>query len=120
MPTAKRATKITQTRQYKTTKRRARRPRAIFKLDKGNVEQTITLVFPENSRYSNMETPSEANPSLTSFNIGNVRLSFYNDSGKGFVYDCDGIYVGRFEKHDLKNLFARIGLFLQPVRKKKG
>lgn len=91
-----------------------------MKFDKGNVEQTISVVFPEKSRISNIEIPMEVNPSLTSFHIGNATLAWYNDTQKGFVYDCDGIYVGSFEKHDLKNLFARIGAFLWSVRKKKG
>lgn len=115
-----RATKTTHTRRYRYTKKNPRSQIATFKIDRGNVEQVISLFFPQNSQFSDFEIPKEKNPDLITFNIGNTRFAYYYKDKKGFVYNCDGIYLGSFEKHDLKHAFSRIGAILWAVQKQKG
>lgn len=117
--TRKRATKIIKTRRYKSTKRHPRRPRAVLKMDLGTIEQQIALIFPENSKILNVPIPKERNPNRTDFTLGTVRLSFYLDEEKGFVFDSDGIYVGKFSKIDLKKAFFWIGRLLLALKKRK-
>ena len=91
-----------------------------MKLDLGNVEQQIALVFPETSKYINVEIPKEANPNLFKIYFANLKLAWYLDENKGFIYDEDGIYLATLEKHDLKKLFKKIGDLLKLVKNRKG
>lgn len=92
----------------------------MLKLDRGNIQQVISLSFPENTRFSTTKHELKPNPNLFTIRFGGLTLAYYYDSEKGFFYDCDGIYLERFEKHDLRNAFAQIGAILRGVRKQKG
>lgn len=116
----KRATKVTRTRPYHLTKRHPRSQKAIFLLDRGNVEQQITLHFPNKTEIKDVEKSKESNPMLRSIHIGSACLIWYLDGDKGFVYDKDGTYCGSYLKHDLKNAFYRIGALLKEINHKKG
>jgi hypothetical protein len=116
----KKATKITKTRRYRTTKKHPKRPVAMMKMDMGKVEQQIALVFPENSKYINVEIPKEKNPNLIKIFIGGIKLAWYLDEKKGFIYDENGIYLGALEKHDLKKAFWKIGQILKLEKIRKG
>jgi hypothetical protein len=115
-----RISKITKTRRYRLTKKNPRRAIASINLDLGNVEQQIAVSFPQNSQIINVEIPKEKNPELRTIYLGNVKLAWYLDSKRGFVYDEKGLYCGRFEKHDLKNLFWQIGDLLKVEKNRKG
>jgi hypothetical protein len=115
-----RTTKITRTRRYRVTKKNPRHPRVIMKLDRGNVEQQITLTFPEKTRFHDVEMPKEHNPDLMSLRLGDMKLVWYFKDDKGWIYDCDGIFSGRFLKHDLKHAFYQIGTILKTVQRQKG
>jgi hypothetical protein len=118
MPT--RATKTTKTRRYRLTKKHPKRPKAVMIMDLGKVEQQIALTFPENSKFINVEIPKERNPDLISWRFGDIKFSYYYKDKKGFIYDENGIYLGGFEKHDLKRLFWKIGDVLRFVKNRKG
>ena len=117
MKTQKRAIKITRTRRYRETKKRAYRPKAIFILDKGNVEQRISLSFPEKTREVNVEIPKEYNPEARSFWVGDLRFYYYIKDDKGFIYNKDGDFCAKFDKFDLKRAFKRIGAILKEKKK---
>lgn len=84
-------------------------------MDRGNVEQTISIVFPENSQIRSTEYEKERNPSLITINFGGMKICWRIDLRKGAVFDCDGIYCAGFDKHDLKRAFARFGAILRYV-----
>jgi len=110
---SKRATKTTKTRRYRITKKHPKRPVALMKMDLGKVEQQIALTFPENSKYLNVEIPKERNPDLFKIYFGNIKICWYFDEKKGFVYDENGLWLGSFDKQDLKKLFFKIGTILK-------
>jgi hypothetical protein len=116
----KRATKTTKTRRYRITKKHPRRPKAIMVMDMGKVEQQIALTFPENARYINVEIPKEKNPDLFKIYFGNIRICWYFNEKKGFIFDENGIWLGSYEKHDLKKLFCKIGTILKIEKNRKG
>lgn len=118
-PNAK-LTEIIKTRRYRLTKKRPRSQKAIFKLDRGKVEQTITLFFPPSTQVRSHENQKEPNPNLFRINFGQISLIYYKDSKRGFVYDKDSTYCGSYEKHDLKHLFHQIGALLLTEKNKNG
>jgi hypothetical protein len=77
------------------------------------------LTFPENSKHKNVETPKEKNPNLFKIYLGNIKICWYFNGKKGFIYDKNGKYLGRFEKHDLKKLFLKIGQILRLEKNRK-
>jgi len=89
----------------------------MFKIDRGNVEQTISLFFPPNTQIRDTESQKEPNPDLVRINFGELSLVYYKKDKHGFVYDKNRIYCGAFEKHDLKYLFTRIGQLLKAIKK---
>jgi hypothetical protein len=110
--TESRSTKTTKTRRYRYTKKRPRSQKAMFIMDRGNVEQQITLFFPHNTEIQDHEHKKQPNPDLVRINLGEISLVFYKSTKRGFVYDKHSAYCGSFEKHDLKHAFYRIGVLL--------
>jgi hypothetical protein len=113
----KRATKVTRTRPYHLRKKHPRSQKAIFLLDRGNVEQQISLFFPPNTEIRDHEHTKEPNPDLVRINIGEISLVYYKSTKRGFVYDKDHMYCGAYEKHDLKHAFFQIGDLLKAIKK---
>lgn len=115
------AVKTTHTRRYRFSKKIPRRIKQVTVLDYGNVEQQIRLSFPNNSgAISNLEIKKEKNPNLIRFLIGECSLVFYKDTEKGFVYDKLKFFSGTFEKHDLKQLYSKLGAFFRTQKNAKG
>jgi hypothetical protein len=112
-------TKITKTRRYRISKKHPKRPVALMRMDLGQVEQQIAIHFPQNSKYINVEIPKEKNPDLIKIFIGGIKLAWYLDEKKGFIYDENGLYLGAFEKHDLKKAFWKIGQILKLEKPRK-
>lgn len=115
-----RLSKTTHTRRYRLSKKNPKRLTFLMKLDLGKVEQQIRVFAPQKSEVSNLEIPKEKNPNLVSFRIGTSTLAYYMDSQKGFIYDKLGFWSGSFEKHDLLNLYSKIGTFLKEIKTQKG
>jgi len=111
-----RATKTTKTRRYRYTKRIARRPTATFTIDRGNVEQVITLHFPEKAIFEEKEIPKERNPNAVRIRIGDNVLVYYKKDEKGFIYDSRQNLCGRFDRFDVKRAFVRIGGLLKEIK----
>jgi len=116
----KRATKITKTRHYRVTKKNPQSQKLILKIDRGAIEQTISLFFPPNTEVKDHESTKEPNPNLIRINFGQTSLIFYLDTEKGFVYDKDKLFSGSFEKHDLIYLYSRIGQLIRRLKKPIG
>jgi hypothetical protein len=110
------ATKIHTFRTYRRHKRRVNKPRAIIRVDRGQIEETISLVFPEKSQVTYTSTPKEPNPDLIRINFGQLSLIYYISTKRGFVYDKDRMYSGSFELHDLKHLYSRIGVSFKALK----
>jgi hypothetical protein len=115
----KRATKTTKTRHYRITKKHPKRPKAVMIMDLGKVEQQIALTFPENSQYLNVEIPKTRNPDLFKIYFGNIKICWYFDEKKGFVFDENGLWLGSYDKQDLKKLFFKIGRLLRLEKSRK-
>jgi hypothetical protein len=116
----KRITKVTRTRHYRLTKKHPKRSLALLKLDHGDIEQQIAVFFPEKSQYLNVQIPKEKNPDLFSIRMGDLKIVFYTNENKGFFYDENGMFLGRYEKHDLKNAFFKFGSILKLLKKQNG
>jgi hypothetical protein len=120
----KRATETIKTRKYRFTKKNPKTQKAIFKLDRGNVEQIISLSFPSNTQLKSVEIPKEKNPNLITLHLGDLKIAVYVSTpikrdvkgrfikklvfDKGFIYDSDGNYSGKCYLHDLRNLHLEI------------
>ena len=89
-------------------------------MDLGNVEQQISVFFPENSQIVNVAIPKEKNPDLITIRIGDLKLAWYLTDKRGFFYDKNGIWLGNLFKHDLKNAFFEIGALLRLIKNQKG
>lgn len=80
--------------------------------------------MPREAKYANVEIPKEKNEDLTVIWFGrNIKICMYahkKEFESGFVYDSDGIYLERIEKHDLKTLYNKIGVFLKAIKRAKG
>src|SRR4030042_5972890 len=114
-----RTTKVTKTRRYRVTKRIARRPKATFTIGLGNVEQVITLHFPEKAVFQEKEIPKERNLNAVRIRIGDNVLVYYKNDEKGFIYDSDKNLCGRFDRFDIKRAFVRIGGLLKEIKTQK-
>jgi hypothetical protein len=73
----KRATETIKTRHYRYTKKNPQAQKAIFKLDKGNVQQIISLSFPNKTEIKSVEIPKEKNPNLFTMHLGRTKIACY-------------------------------------------
>lgn len=73
----KRATETIKTRKYRFTKKNPKTQKAIFKLDRGNVEQIISLSFPAKTELKSVEIPKEKNPNLKIIKFANLKIACY-------------------------------------------
>lgn len=73
----KRATETIKTRQYRYTKKNPKAQKAIFKIDRGNVEQIISLTFPKQTQLKSIEIPKEKNPNLVMLHLGSLKIACY-------------------------------------------
>jgi hypothetical protein len=115
------AVSTTEIRKTKRTKRRIKRPVVLFKEDLGSFERTMKISLPaEMIAVDESVIPKEANPNLFWIMQYPIKIIFYLDTEKGFFYDEHGIFLGKFEKHDLKRLFFKIGTLLKTLKKQNG
>lgn len=75
--TTKRATETIKTRRYRFTKRNPQSQKAIFKIDRGNVEQVIQLSFPHQTELKSIDIPKEKNPNLHVIKFSNLKIACY-------------------------------------------
>jgi hypothetical protein len=104
-------------RPYRIDKHRPKRPVVIFREDVGNFERVRTISFPKDIYEKETVIPKNPNPSLFTIIKAPVRIIYYLDSNKCFIYDNDKNYLGNFERHDLKRLFSAIGGVLRRTAK---
>lgn len=109
-----RITKTTKTRSYRFSKKNPKAFKQVTIYDLGNVEQQTRISFKkENLLKSDLEISKELNPELFTVKCGDNKLAYYFNSDKGFIYDMNGFFSGKFDKYDLKRLFTEIGTFLR-------
>lgn len=72
-----RATETIKTRKYRYTKKNPKSQKAIFKLDRGNVEQIISLTFPAQTELKSVAIPKEKNPNLKVMRLNRMKLACY-------------------------------------------
>lgn len=112
-----RITKTTHTRHYRYSKKNPKAFRQVTTFDLGNVEQQTRLSFRmKNLQKTDLEVNRELNPNLFSVQFGQIRLAYYIDDDKGFVYDKDGFFSGRFDKYDLTRFFSQISPILKVIK----
>jgi hypothetical protein len=73
-----------------------------------------TFSFPELEVSQNV-IPKEKNPHLTYVMRYPIRMAFYLDKGRGFIYDEDNRYLGSFDIDDLVTLAVKINDILDTV-----
>jgi len=113
----KKATKIEKERFYRKDKRYPKRADVRIAFDTGVSEKVISLRFPETEQIKETEHEMKHNPSLWQLWFGGIKIVYYLNTDKGFIYDCDGNFCGTFDKYDLKRAFTRIGTFLKTVKR---
>lgn len=103
-------------RKYRIDKRTSKRTVATIRVDKGQVEEVTQISFPHSAEVTSHQVPKEKNPNLTTINFGNIKVCWYLNEDKGFVYTLDGNFAGSFKKHDLKNAFHEFGVLLRSIK----
>jgi hypothetical protein len=121
-------TKVTKTRRYRITKKNPRRARAIFKIDKGNVEQQTSIIYPKGVEIVDVEIPKEKNENLRTVHFSKMKICVYLEEKinvcsnkkrkleKGYIYDSDGIFFSSFRLNDIKMLYHDIGAIMKEIK----
>jgi hypothetical protein len=107
----KRCSRVTRLRKYSTLKRYPKRPRVIIKEDLGDAELVETISFPQVERVKNV-VHNERNPNLVYVMKSPIRMAFYKDSLRGFIYDADNRFLGAIDLADIWTLYRRAGEIL--------
>jgi hypothetical protein len=117
----KKKTKITYIKKLKQhrTRKHPKRAFATLEIDRGTFDERIILTLPQEATLEKTLIPKETNSLLFWLWKYPVRIIYYLDTEKGFVYDSDKNYAGSFEKHDLKKLYSRIGHLFRCLKKDK-
>jgi hypothetical protein len=117
----KKITKSIHTRRYRLLKKNPKTFKQVTIYDMGNVEQSTHLSFKtEKLQKVDLELSKDKNPDLETIRIGEIKLAFYLNSEKGFIYDKLGFFSGTFLKHDLINAYSQIGSLLNKIKRSKG
>jgi len=103
-------------RKYRIDKRIPRRTLTTIRVDKGSVEEVLQISYPHSAEVTSHEIPKEKNPNLITINFGNIKVCWYLNEEKGFVYTLDGNFAGSFKRHDLKNAFYEFGVLLKEIK----
>jgi hypothetical protein len=82
------------------------RPRVIIKEDLGDAELVETISFPQVERVKNV-VHNEKNPNLVYIMKNPIRMAFYRDSLRGFIYDADNRFLGTIDLVDIWTLYRR-------------
>jgi hypothetical protein len=83
-------------------------------------ESTLVIRRSMQSETTTTIIPEKANPDLIYVIRQPIKLCYYKGTQRVFVYKFDGNYCGCIEKHDLKQLFFRIGQTLKAFKKGYG
>jgi len=114
----KKATLTTRIRKYRIDKRHPKRPYIIIGEDLGDGEYIEKLTLPIVERTQTF-IPKNPNPNLFWLWKHPIRIIWYLDTEKGFIFDSDKNFLESFEKHDLKKLYSRIGQLFRAEKKPK-
>jgi hypothetical protein len=87
------------------------RPRVIIKEDLGDAELVETISFPQVERVKNI-IHNERNPNLVYVMKSPIRIAFYKDNLRGFIYDGDNRFLGTIDLVDIWTLYRRAGEIL--------
>ncbi len=98
-------------RKYRKDKRHQKSIKITVQEDLGTIEQTQEFFFKGSTQRTT--TKKERNPELIYLMKAPIRIGYYKNSKKVFVWQMNGIFSGELEKHDLKQLFSKFGLILR-------
>lgn len=85
--------------------------------DMGNYYKTEIISLPTEIEHEiNLIPKNKQNPNLIYIIKHPIKIIYYLDNEKCFIYDELGSYLGDLEKHDLKRLFSKIGHVLRLVK----
>lgn len=98
-------------RRYRKDKKNPKNTRITITEDVGRFEQKTTFIS-EFSRDRTI-TPKEKNHNLVFILKSPLKIGYYLDSEKCFVWSENGEYLGSLEKYHLKRLFSKIGEVLR-------
>ena len=110
-PKPSRSTKIFGVRKYQKNKTRPKKTTVLIKEDLGRFESITKYVM--DCSVTESIVPKERNPNLVYLMKTPLKIVYYLDTERCFVYDLSGNYSGEFENKDLKRLFYRIGALLR-------
>jgi len=108
---ATRATAKTKQRRYRADKRNPQGVKITVQEDLGTLEQTQQYFF--ESATKRRARSKKKNPNLIYILKSPIRIAYYTNSKKLFLYSQDGIYLGELEKHDQRKVFSELGLILR-------
>ena len=108
---AERATSTVKHRKYRADKRNPKKLKITITEDLGKIEQTQQFFFKEDKQVRSHS--KEKNPNLVYLLKSPIKIGYYRNSKKCFIWQTNGIFSGELEKHDLKKLFFEIGLVLR-------
>ena len=108
---SERATSTVKHRKYRADKRHPKRLKITVQEDFQNIEQTQTFYMKSNTKRTTKK--KQKNDNLVYLMKTPLKIAYYKDSKRTFVYDLDGNYAAEFEKRDLKSLYSRIGHLLR-------
>ena len=94
-------------RKYRADKRHPRRLKITVQEDFQEIEQTQTFYMKSNTKRTSKR--KQKNDNLVYLMKTPLKIAYYKDSKRTFVYDLDGNYAAEFEKKDLNSLYSRIG-----------
>ena len=117
IPTFKRrkGTATVKHRKYRADKRNPKGIEVTIREDLGKVEQTQQYFF--KGTHQGRTKKKEKNPNLIYLLKSPIKIGYYTNTKKCFVWQQNGLYSGELEKHDLKRLFSAIGHILRKPKK---
>lgn len=105
-------TKTLKVRKYRKDKTYPKNTKVIVIEDLGRFEQVTTLTSQFKTE-KNVQ-PKQHNPNLIWIYKGEtMKIGYYLDSGRCFVWGKNCEYLGTLHKYDLKRLFSKIGATLR-------
>ncbi len=92
----------------------------MIKEDLGTFYKTEIISLPQEAEHeTNLIPKNKQNPNAFYIIYSPIIIVGYLDTGKCFIYDVFGKYLGALEKQDLKKLFTKIGAFLRLEKLRK-
>lgn len=93
--------------------RHPQRAKTTIEIDKGEYTEKHIVTYPVHSNIKGLTISHKRNPNILYLMKTPLKIVYYKNSKRTFVYTTEGEYCGELEKHDLKRLFSKIGQLLR-------